>query len=275
MRRRGCRGAVAVDGAVAVPCGTARRRGLRRLVAGAVGHRVRRAARRLASASPSWPGCRPRSGRSVCDWPLRICLISGVAWASVCWVAGLDLRHLEHVVAELAVDRAERACSAGRRTRPCRAPAPPGPCVTPVSRPPLSWSRCRSSTSWRPPSSSGRARAPPWRRGPGFRCSSARSGCRASPACRTGTCGCCSSVWIAAAVTVVWCLASSFLKIWLTRTRKRMSCSVWPDCVRNVCERGRGRELLLLGRLLNAFWTWASVTLIPSLCGLGLVPVGA
>ena len=39
------------------------RRGLRRLVALAVGHRVRRAARRLAQPLPSWPGCRRRSGR--------------------------------------------------------------------------------------------------------------------------------------------------------------------------------------------------------------------
>ena len=60
-------------------------------------------------------------------------------------------------------------------------------------------------------------------------------------------------------------MALSFWKIWLTRTRKRMSCTVWPLVFRNDWNWASVENWDFLA-VVSAFWTWASVILIPSLC---------
>ena len=69
---------------------------------------------------------------------------------------------------------------------------------------------------------------------------------------------------IAAVVTVVGCLAVSFWKIWLTRTRKRMSSTVCPEVFRNDWNWAAVENWDFLA-VARAFWTWASVMLIPIL----------
>ena len=72
-------------------------------------------------------------------WPLRLRIwrISGVAWASDCCVPGRDLRDLEDVVAELAVDRTDDLVDLGAENAAVSSACSSWPLVTPVSTPPL------------------------------------------------------------------------------------------------------------------------------------------
>ena len=65
-------------------------------------------------------------------------------------------------------------------------------------------------------------------------------------------------------MTVLVCLAESFCRISLIRKRNSTSCVVWPVWLRNVLYPAAVGNWEFLA-VVNAFWTSASVTLMPIL----------